>query len=135
MKQARGIRNNNPLNIEKSNDVFLGEIRPNFDKRFKKFTSIEYGYRAAFKILKTYITKRGCNTIESIISRWAPPEENDTESYISFVSDYTTIPRDRQISVTDERNMIEIVRAMTKMENGVEAKYNSVKDGYYLANL
>jgi hypothetical protein len=77
----RGLRNNNPLNIRHSADRFRGEIAGT-DKSFKTFSSLAYGYRAAFVILGTYLSQ-GCNTIEKIISRWAPPAENDTESYIS----------------------------------------------------
>ena len=46
---------------------------------------MDYGIRAIFRILKTYREKYGLNTIEGIINRYAPPAENDTESYIESV--------------------------------------------------
>lgn len=68
--KSRGLRNNNPLNIRHSADVFQGEIKGE-DKSFKTFSSMPYGYRAAFVTLATYLS-RGWNTIEKIITRWAP---------------------------------------------------------------
>lgn len=64
--KPRGLRNNNPLNIRHNADLFQGEIKGN-DKLFKTFSSMPYGYRAAFVILATYLS-RGYNTIEKIIT-------------------------------------------------------------------
>ncbi|MDR2928500.1 MAG: hypothetical protein LBV41_09950, partial [Cytophagaceae bacterium] len=69
----RGLRNNNPLNIRYSADVFQGETKGN-DKSFKTFFPMPYGYRAAFVTLGTYLS-HGWSTIEKIISHWAPPSE------------------------------------------------------------
>jgi hypothetical protein len=60
----RGIRNNNPLNIRHNADVFQGETKGE-DKSFKTFSTMPYGYRAAFVTLATYLS-RGWNTIEKI---------------------------------------------------------------------
>ena len=70
---ARGMRNNNPLNIIKSEKInWQGEVKPSTDPNFAQFETLEYGLRAAFKLLQTYYTKHGCKTITQIISRWAP---------------------------------------------------------------
>jgi len=53
---------------------------------FVKFRDIKYGVRAGLIILRTYYYRHKLRTIKSIISRWAPPNENDTQSYIDFVS-------------------------------------------------
>lgn len=42
----------------------------------------ENGIRALGKLLQTYQTKYGLNTVESIIARWAPSNENDTTAYV-----------------------------------------------------
>ena len=64
MKQARGMRNNNPLNIIKSEKInWQGEAKPSTDPNFAQFETLEYGLRAAFKLLQTYYTKHGCKTI------------------------------------------------------------------------
>ena len=49
---ARGMRNNNPLNIIKSEKInWQGEVKPSTDPNFAQFETLEYGLRAAFKLL------------------------------------------------------------------------------------
>ena len=92
---ARGMRNNNPLNIIKSEKInWQGEVKPSTDPNFAQFETLEYGLRAAFKLLQTYYTKHGCRTITQIISRWAPETENQVVAYIKAVSQRTGIAPD-----------------------------------------
>ena len=46
---TRGIKNNNPLNIRHSADQWQGAREEQTDKEFVQFTSMAYGYRAAWK--------------------------------------------------------------------------------------
>jgi len=128
----RGLRNNNPLNIRHNADVFQGEIQGN-DKSFKTFSTMPYGYRAAFVTLATYHS-RGWNTIEKIISRWAPPIENDTEKYIANVEKWSGVPRNQILTAADGADYIMIVAAMSFMENGRNADISEVKAGFALQN-
>jgi hypothetical protein len=130
MKAPRGLRNNNPLNIRHSADVFQGEIKGN-DKSFKTFSSMPYGYRAAFVTLGTYLS-RGQNTIKKIISRWAPPTENNTQAYISTVVKYSGVAADEALTATSGDKYILIVSAMSFVENGVNADINQIKAGFAL---
>lgn len=81
----RGVRNNNPLNIRRSKDMWLGMRTKQTDKDFVQFCTKGFGYRAAFIILDKYYSVYGLRTIESIIKRWAPENENQTADYISAV--------------------------------------------------
>jgi len=126
----RGLRNNNPLNIRHNKDVFQGEVKGT-DKAFKTFSTMPYGYRAAFVTLATY-NSRGWNTIEKIISRWAPPCENDTERYIANVERWSGIPRNKLLTLADGADYVMIVAAMSFMENGRNADINQVKAGFAL---
>jgi len=126
----RGLRNNNPLNIRHSVDVFRGEVK-GADREFKTFSSMPYGYRAAFVILGTYLS-RGWNTIERIISRWAPPSENNTEGYIRHIEKRSGVPRNKVLTATDGTIYIQIVVAMCFVENGVSADLSQVWAGFYL---
>ena len=45
--KPRGIRNNNPLNIRRTNTVWQGMKEELTDKEFVEFISMAYGYRAA----------------------------------------------------------------------------------------
>lgn len=121
-KEPRGIRNNNPLNIRKGNNWY-GERHPQVDRDFEEFESMELGIRAAFVLLRNYITgyngrSAKFNTIRKIVRRWAPPVENATQKYIDFVVKSTGIDQNQVIWFSDRKNMITICRAMAYVECG-----------------
>lgn len=128
----RGIRNNNPLNIRIGN-TWLGERQNPKDASFEEFVSIEYGYRAAFCLLRRYIRRYRKNTIAMIISTWAPSSENNTQRYIDYVANAMKITSDTPIAYEDEVTMVRLVAAMQMMECGVPADLAKVKRGYQLA--
>lgn len=134
MALPRGLRNNNPLNIEKTKggNPWQGEIVPSKDSRFAQFTSIAYGYRAAFKLLNNYQRNYGIDTIRKMISRWAPSNENHTEAYVKAVSDRSGVPADGRITTTNHDVMVPVVAAMSFVENGVEANIADVEAGWKL---
>ena len=86
-KISRAERNNNPLNIRRTRSQWMGLVENPTDKDFCQFRHVYYGWRAAFKILiESYWRKYGLRTPRQIISRWAPPaDNNDTEAYIQRV--------------------------------------------------
>lgn len=128
----RGLRNNNPLNIRISRDKFVGEIQPSQDKVFKQFDTMSHGYRAAFRVLRTYINNYKCDTIRKIISRYAPSSENHTENYIKVVSERSGITADEPILADNREMMVRIVAAMSFVENGREAVMSDVIRGWEL---
>lgn len=130
---TRGYRNNNPGNIEQNKDLFQGEIKPSKDGRFKQFESMAYGYRAMFVTLDTY-RKRGRDTIEKIITAWAPAVENHTENYINCVERWSGVDRNKVLTDHSGKDYIKIVAAMSRMENGIEADMSDVIAGYELQN-
>jgi len=136
MTTPRGLRNNNPLNIEKTKgeNPWQGEIVPSKDNRFAQFRTVAYGYRAAFKLLNNYQRNYGLDTIRKMITRWAPPsdEGNDTEAYIRDVSELSGVPADSRITTTNRDVMVPIVAAMSFIENQVEAKMIDVQAGWDL---
>ena len=131
-KETRGYRNNNPCNIRISTDKFQGEIQPSGDKEFKQFETMAYGYRAAFRVIRTYINNYKCDTIRKIISRWAPKSENHTENYIRTVSERSGIPADDIVYPDNREMMVRIVAAMSFVENGREAEMADVIRGWEL---
>lgn len=128
-KTPRGLRNNNPGNIRKNSDKLQGEIIPSQDKSFKQFETMAYGYRAMFVDLSTKLN-RGLNTIEKIIYAWAPPSENDTESYIDQVEKLSGISRKKVLNKYSGDDYIEIVAAMSQVENGVRADMSDLLVGF-----
>jgi len=117
---VRGLRNHNPLNI-KWDGVTQWNGQTGTDGTFVVFKSPEWGIRAGGKILNSY-ARRGVTDIEQIISTWAPPSENDTESYINSVVQQMgrTLPNISRYSVPDliTGGRLELVKAMIKHENG-----------------
>lgn len=122
-KLTRGYRNNNPGNIE-AGIGFQGETGS--DGRFAKFNTPEMGYRALGKNLLTYKNKHGLDTIRGIISRWAPPNENDTEAYISYVSKQMGISPDQKLDMKDQGILSGLIKNISVQENGYQRHDNSV---------
>lgn len=71
-------------------------------------------------LTKSYYAKRGIKTIEGIIARWAPNNENNTEGYIRRVCEYTGISRSQILPPPTERpaQWLMIGYAMARVENG-----------------
>lgn len=132
MMVPRGIRNNNPLNIRKGSR-WIGLSPKQTDKSFCQFTSMVYGVRAGFLTLRTYICKHKCNTIEKIISRWAPPKENNTAAYISAVAKRTRLATDLPIRIADKKELCSLVSAMIEVECGQSVDMNTIEKGYLIA--
>jgi hypothetical protein len=151
--ESRGIRNNNPLNIRLSSDKWQGQVNVNGngngkgnspsptgegrgEAEFCVFSTMEYGWRAAFVILcKTYYGKYGIKTIRDIVSRWAPAKENNTAAYIRHVSDYTGIGPDRVLASPQEcpTDWLLIGYAMAVVENGKALPAVAMLKGFKLA--
>ena len=120
----RGIRNNNPLNIRRSKDKWKGLRAVQADAQFCQFETLEYGWRAAFYLLtRTYYHKYRLYTIRAIISKWAPPCENNSKAYVENVSRLTGIDPDEPIGIPSERpaRWIALGMAMAIQENGFES--------------
>lgn len=122
------FRNKNPLNIRYSKSI-KWQGQDGAQGGFVKFMDFYWGYRAAVKILRKY-QQRGCYTIQGIISRWAPPSENQTDKYIKSVLDYMNcvfrLPSQgdaeycarTRLNLKDREAVVNLLMAMTKVEMG-----------------
>lgn len=135
MKQTRGERNRNPLNIRKNvMNPWQGEIPGIGEKEFCVFSDRKYAYRAAFRILKSY-RKRGITTMRKIIQTWAPPKENNTEAYIKNVQRLSGLEPDREIRENDRESLTMLVKAMARIESRIDEDMHVIYVGYALANI
>lgn len=112
---------NNPGNI-RYNANFKGCTGN--DNGFCKFISLGYGYRAILVILTTYYEKYGIRTITGIITRYAPPTENQTANYISSVSRYSGLGPSQILTKED---LIKLIPAIARMENSISITVPEVK--------
>ena len=143
---TRGQRNNNPLNIRRSKSRWVGRREFVTDKEFEEFTSMAFGYRAAWKLMDTYrlrLRQEGKSyTLENIIHRWAPPEDgNDTTAYLRTVIrllDYKVGGKQPLPSPScreGHKIFAKILAAMTCVECGIkmdEVDKQSIEEGWKL---
>lgn len=117
MLNSRGLRNCNPCNIRRDKTtLWQGESPLQTDPDFVIFVTPEYGIRAAAKILYNY-QRDGATTLRQMISRWAPPSDNnDTVAYIATVSNYTGIDQDAQVNLATM--LPALIKGMIYQENG-----------------
>ena len=137
--QTRGMRNNNPLNVRKTKSKWLGSEESPIEHDFVTFKNPVWGFRAAFRILSTYYWKHHLCSLEAIISRWAPSNENDTNAYIEAVEQYSGISRRRLLPAPNWKNKetwVTLALAMCRVENGIIPRnydiYASSGYDYYL---
>lgn len=125
----RGIRNNNPGNIKYGS--FAKELGSTGQDSsgFAQFASMKEGVNATNELLKSYAT-RGYDTIKTIISRWAPSNENDTAAYIKEVAKNSGISADKPLSISQ---LSGVAQAIFGHENGgaygnIDTLMNSAKN-------
>lgn len=117
MTAPRGIRNNNPGNVMRGSDTWQGEIQGN-DPRYASFSTPEAGIRAMGKTLINYQDKHSINTIEGVVSRWAPATENNTAAYVATVAKEMGVKPDAALDLHDAATLNKLTRAMIRVENG-----------------
>lgn len=119
-KLPRGIRNNNPGNIEKGKDKWQGlKLKmEETDIRFCEFKDPTWGIRALAVILINYQDKYRLNTVEKIIHRWAPSVENDTIAYINQVCAACRVSPTEPLDLHRYEALQPLVEAIIRHENG-----------------
>ncbi|ELY4103820.1 hypothetical protein [Cronobacter sakazakii] len=123
MKTPRGIRNNNPGNLDRGSP-WQGLVNNPSEPRFCTFKDPVWGIRALAVTLITYYDKRrakdgsSIDTIREVIERWAPPNENDTAAYIREVAKAVGVTPDMVIDLHDYDTLRPLVEAIIRHENG-----------------
>lgn len=110
-----GFRNNNPGNLRSSNINWKGSIGAN--NGFVVFENMAYGIRAAATVLINNISSMGNDTITKLITKYAPPSENNTDAYIAAVSSQTGIDPNATLDTTSD-TLTSLLHAIFTHENG-----------------
>jgi len=103
------IRTNNP-----------GALMPG--GKLAEFGSMEEGLAALDKNLRGY-KKKGINTLEGVISTWAPPNENDTKAYIAHVARVTGLDPKQAIDLDSPLVRQQLAAGIVQMESGRKAVF------------
>lgn len=120
-KAPRGIRNNNPGNLRVGSN-WQGSI-PTVqvpEKAFVTFQNYAYGVRAMLLLLLNK-HKSGQKTVRQLISSWAPPTENDTNSYVKFVAKGLGVEPDTTLNL-DKTTLFKLASSIVQKENGTKWK-------------
>lgn len=107
------IAKNNIFNIRKGSN-WKGTVGSN--KGFVVFSTIPFCVRAWWILMRTYRRKYLLATPRQIISRFAPPFENNTPQYINFVCQCSALSPDTVL--TSQYDYAQLARAMAIMETG-----------------
>ncbi|MBO1724753.1 hypothetical protein I3E94_04305 [Klebsiella pneumoniae] len=113
---ARGLRNNNPGNIEAGSNSWDGQAGS--DGRFAKFVTPEHGIRALGKNLLSY-QRQGYDTVSEIVNRWAPTSDgNNTEAYIAALCKKLNVTPNDQLNMSDINTLRQLCAGIIQHENG-----------------
>ncbi|EPW4661676.1 hypothetical protein ACWLQU_005097, partial [Escherichia coli] len=108
--KTRADRNFNPLNLRTKGNAGRDS------GGFAKYTDDESGWEAARRQLSLYYTRDKLNTINGIITKWAPPSENDTASYIKQVSKAMGVDANEKLDLSDPSVMAKLSSYMARHE-------------------
>jgi hypothetical protein len=98
------LRNNNP-----------GALMPG--GKLANYPDMQSGLQALDQNLASY-GKQGVNTLSGVISKWAPPSENNTQAYIADVSQRLGIKPDQKIDLSNPLVRQSLSTAIALHENG-----------------
>lgn len=130
MATPRGVRNNNPGNIDfNPRNAWQGQLGLEVGvakPRFARFDEPENGIRALGKLLINYRGKdgmlgvggKGIDTVFETINRWAPSNENDTQAYAAAVAKRLGVRTTDPINIKDPATLREMVVGIIVHENG-----------------
>ena len=147
-QQTRGYLNNNPGNMDRGEQPWNGEIRDMplcqndiqrmelTHGRFCVFESAVMGIRAMAKNLLAYHDRLGCDTVREYIERWAPPNENNTEAYVTHVASRLACSPDEPIEIRDPKVMAAVIDGIIRVEcAGMPYQGNEIAEGMALAGV
>jgi hypothetical protein len=136
---SRAARNFNPGNIRRGAH-WRGLMAPDAmspaqeaEHEFCVFLSAAWGFRAMALTLLNY-EQDGIDTIDGVMSKWAPAVENNTVAYIQYVEAHTALHG--AIDLRNYATMTKVVAAMAERESGsVWWEASDVEQGLSLAGM
>jgi hypothetical protein len=142
---TRGVRNNNPGNIDRNPaNKWQGRAERSAmtqaqheESRFEVFASPAWGIRAMAVLLIHYFDGTpSCDTVRAIINRWAPSAENNTTAYVGAVANAMSVAPDDRLYLHQFSHLQPLVQAIIAHENaGYRYPPEIVEEGLRLAGV
>lgn len=110
----------NPLNIKVFGNNWSGMVGQDA-RGHAIFETPQDGICAAAKILKTYASKYGINTVDGIVDRFCAASDGVTRAYISNVCKAMGVNPGEALDVKDPQVMTKLISAMMRQEIGAVA--------------
>lgn len=110
----------NPLNIKAFGNNWSGMVGQDA-RGHAIFETPQDGICAAAKILKTYASKYGINTVDGIVDRFCAASDGVTRAYISNVCKAMGVTPGEALDVKDPQVMTKLISAMMRQEIGAVA--------------
>jgi len=120
----RGIRNCNPGNIKAASSFVWREQKGADDKGFCIFSSPAWGIRAICLIWVAYEEHHGCSSLRDYIFRWAPPIENETSAYLTYMAKALDVDPYKPLDI--HALTVPILKALTHYECGEQPYSDTV---------
>jgi hypothetical protein len=115
---TRGEKNANPGNIRFDLLTrWLGQTGHD-DAGFCLFDVPDHGIRALCRVLLNYQRVDACRTLEDVVRRYAPGNENDIGAYLADVVARTGIGADQPLDLDHPGELANLARAIIFHENG-----------------
>ena len=124
---SRGLDCNNPMDLEvNAHFRWHGEVRPTTDPKgvLCTFNSMIAGIRAGALDLRNQQALHGLLTWQSIITKYAPPSENDTAAYIAAMCAGTGVGPDDPINLSDPSFLAKSCHLVIIQEQGKDPFFN-----------
>ena len=116
-RRPRGIRNNNPGNLN-----YVGQAgahkEPGPNGRFAVFPTPEAGLKALRNQLCLLMGRDRLRTVNAIIAKWAPPNENNTSAYAQFVARKNGMAASADLGPATPTLIGKMMAAIIEYENG-----------------
>ena len=116
------IAKNNIFNIRAGQAQWLGMTGTR--KGFVEFDTREHAIRAWLVLMRNYRRLYGCKTIRQIVTRFAPPVENQTERYIRYCSEGVML--DADCPLPKQEDYAFLGKYMARMETGTAVTANEI---------
>ena len=116
------IAKNNVFNIRAGQAQWVGMTGTR--KGFVEFDTREHAIRAWLVLMRNYRRWYDCKTIRRIVTRFAPPTENQTERYIRYCCEGVML--DADCPLPKQEDYAFLGKYMARMETGTAVTANEI---------